>query len=162
MNLRPLEPHSSALPKLRYTRIWLRNRDSNPNKQSQSLSCYRYTIPQFPFCFPELTGQRYILYTSFLEKSIPFSKKFRFFEKFFSREITCGSRPRCRRNRGLFHKTRYAPERTYRALKPIKCHRSGRPRPKPVCLPARKGSTPIPNAESCVLPQRCKCRDLRR
>ena len=25
---------------------WLRNRDSNPNKQSQSLSCYRYTIPQ--------------------------------------------------------------------------------------------------------------------
>ncbi len=43
--------------KLRYTSIktastdsrlrWLRNRDSNPNKQSQSLSCYRYTIPQF-------------------------------------------------------------------------------------------------------------------
>ena len=26
---------------------WLRNRDSNPNKQSQSLSCYRYTIPQW-------------------------------------------------------------------------------------------------------------------
>ena len=26
--------------------FWLRNRDSNPNKQSQSLSCYRYTIPQ--------------------------------------------------------------------------------------------------------------------
>ena len=24
---------------------WQRNRDSNPNKQSQSLSCYRYTIP---------------------------------------------------------------------------------------------------------------------
>ena len=24
--------------------LW--NRDSNPNKQSQSLSCYRYTIPQ--------------------------------------------------------------------------------------------------------------------
>ena len=43
--------------KLRYTSMktapndsrlrWLRNRDSNPNKQSQSLSCYRYTIPQF-------------------------------------------------------------------------------------------------------------------
>ena len=42
--------------KLRYTSkkiapiyieaVWLRNRDSNPNKQSQSLSCYRYTIPQ--------------------------------------------------------------------------------------------------------------------
>ena len=27
--------------------IWLGNRDSNPNKQSQSLSCYRYTIPQY-------------------------------------------------------------------------------------------------------------------
>ncbi len=26
--------------------IWLPNRDSNPNKQSQSLSCYRYTIRQ--------------------------------------------------------------------------------------------------------------------
>ena len=26
--------------------FWLWNRDSNPNKQSQSLSCYRYTIPQ--------------------------------------------------------------------------------------------------------------------
>ncbi len=26
--------------------FWLGNRDSNPNKQSQSLSCYRYTIPQ--------------------------------------------------------------------------------------------------------------------
>ena len=26
---------------------WLGNRDSNPNKQSQSLSCYRYTIPQY-------------------------------------------------------------------------------------------------------------------
>ena len=27
--------------------LWLWNRDSNPNKQSQSLSCYRYTIPQY-------------------------------------------------------------------------------------------------------------------
>ncbi len=26
--------------------IWLRIRDSNPNKQSQSLSCYLYTNPQ--------------------------------------------------------------------------------------------------------------------
>ncbi len=25
--------------------FWQRNRDSNPNKQSQSLLCYRYTIP---------------------------------------------------------------------------------------------------------------------
>ena len=29
-----------------YFQLWLRNRDLNPNKQSQSLSCYRYTIPQ--------------------------------------------------------------------------------------------------------------------
>ena len=27
--------------------LWLGNRDSNPNKQSQSLSCYRYTIPLY-------------------------------------------------------------------------------------------------------------------
>ena len=27
--------------------LWLRNRDSNPNKQSQSLPCCRYTIPQY-------------------------------------------------------------------------------------------------------------------
>ena len=25
--------------------IWLREEDSNPHKQSQSLSCYLYTIP---------------------------------------------------------------------------------------------------------------------
>ena len=29
--------------------FWLGNRDSNPNKQSQSLSCCRYTIPQCRF-----------------------------------------------------------------------------------------------------------------
>ena len=33
--------------------FWLRNRDSNPNKQSQSLSCYRYTIPQYLLCFSQ-------------------------------------------------------------------------------------------------------------
>ena len=33
-------------PTKRLVLFWLRNRDSNPNKQSQSLSCYRYTIPQ--------------------------------------------------------------------------------------------------------------------
>ncbi len=27
--------------------FFLGNRDSNPNKQSQSLSCCRYTIPQY-------------------------------------------------------------------------------------------------------------------
>ena len=40
-------------------RFWLGNRDSNPNKQSQSLSCYRYTIPQ---CNSHM-GYGYILYT---------------------------------------------------------------------------------------------------
>ena len=38
--------------------FWLGNRDSNPNKQSQSLSCYRYTIPQY-------SQQEY--YTPFLQ-----------------------------------------------------------------------------------------------
>ena len=27
-------------------KTWLRKKDSNPHKQSQSLLCYRYTIPQ--------------------------------------------------------------------------------------------------------------------
>ena len=27
--------------------FWLRNRDSNPNKQIQRLRCYHYTIPQY-------------------------------------------------------------------------------------------------------------------
>ena len=34
-------------PSLRMVFVWLPNRDSNPNKQSQSLSCYRYTIRQY-------------------------------------------------------------------------------------------------------------------
>ena len=32
---------------LRVLSFWLGNRDSNPNRQSQSLQCYRYTIPQY-------------------------------------------------------------------------------------------------------------------
>ena len=77
--------------KLRYTSkkiapiyieaVWLRNRDSNPNKQSQSLSCYRYTIPQ---CNSQL-GYGYILYT-FNQKSQHFFREiFKFFQ-FFSSE----------------------------------------------------------------------------
>ena len=27
--------------------LWLRKKDSNPHKQSQSLPCYHYTIPQY-------------------------------------------------------------------------------------------------------------------
>ena len=30
---------------------WQREKDSNPHKQSQSLSCYPYTIPLFVFRF---------------------------------------------------------------------------------------------------------------
>jgi hypothetical protein len=30
-----------------FTMSWLGNLDSNQDKQSQSLLCYRYTIPQF-------------------------------------------------------------------------------------------------------------------
>ena len=40
--------------------LWLWNRDSNPNKQSQSLSCYPYTIPLFfSFCFHPCHTNRY-------------------------------------------------------------------------------------------------------
>lgn len=52
---------------------WQRNRDSNPNKQSQSLSCYRYTIPLcatitiIPF-FSNLSRKIY-LFLVFFEKS---------------------------------------------------------------------------------------------
>lgn len=30
--------------------LWLSDRDSNPNKKSQNLLCYHYTIGQFSFC----------------------------------------------------------------------------------------------------------------
>ena len=39
---------------------WLGNRDSNPNKQSQSLSCYRYTIPQ-SFLFSLTNSNHYTM-----------------------------------------------------------------------------------------------------
>ena len=31
--------------------LWLRKKDLNPHKQSQSLSCYHYTIPQYSVWF---------------------------------------------------------------------------------------------------------------
>ena len=34
---------------------WQREKDSNPHKQSQSLSCYPYTIP---LCLPLPKGQK--------------------------------------------------------------------------------------------------------
>ena len=33
--------------------VWQREKDSNPHKQSQSLSCYPYTIPLFRFILRE-------------------------------------------------------------------------------------------------------------
>jgi hypothetical protein len=38
---------SNALNLLGFFRVWLGNLDSNQDKQSQSLLCYRYTIPQW-------------------------------------------------------------------------------------------------------------------
>ena len=46
----PVGLHAKKAPKALFTRlpglfIWQREKDSNPHKQSQSLSCYPYTIP---------------------------------------------------------------------------------------------------------------------
>ena len=46
--------------------FWLRNRDSNPNKQSQSLPCCRYTIPQYFLAQPLV---RRLFYHRFRQKS---------------------------------------------------------------------------------------------
>ena len=54
-----------------YFLFWQRDRDSNPNKQSQSLSCYRYTIP---------LGREILYYYNF-RMSIVYSN---FFRKFFN------------------------------------------------------------------------------
>ncbi len=51
--------------------FWLPDEDSNPDKQSQSLPCYRYTIGQCLTCFT-------IIFTFF-----PFVNSiFKFFQKF--------------------------------------------------------------------------------
>ena len=62
---------------------WLGNRDSNPNKQSQSLSCYRYTIPQYAFFlsagFTRPNGNiYYILKIEYVKKKIAFFSNFSF------------------------------------------------------------------------------------
>ncbi len=48
--------------------VWQREKDSNPHKQSQSLSCYPYTIPLYRARY----RRRRIYYT----KTIPFVKFF--------------------------------------------------------------------------------------
>ena len=63
------------------TEFWQREKDSNPHKQSQSLSCYPYTIPlSFVFCDPQLTSAGLII-----AKKRKLSRGFlKFFEKIFS------------------------------------------------------------------------------
>ena len=62
------------------TEFWQREKDSNPHKQSQSLSCYPYTIPlSFVFCDPQLTSAGLII-----AKKRKLSRGFlNFFEKIF-------------------------------------------------------------------------------
>ena len=42
-----LFPGKKKRPKPKFRSLWQREKDSNPHKQSQSLSCYPYTIPLF-------------------------------------------------------------------------------------------------------------------
>ena len=55
--------------------LWLGNRDSNPNKQSQSLSCYRYTIPQYQTPKQILSHLRVNIIHTLLRSVNLFSKK---------------------------------------------------------------------------------------
>ena len=54
---------------------WQREKDSNPHKQSQSLSCYPYTIPLFLiFCCPLAEDMGY--YSKLFSKVNPFFQVF--------------------------------------------------------------------------------------
>ena len=58
------------------TEFWQREKDSNPHKQSQSLSCYPYTIPlSFVFLRPA-THERRTYYSKEAEIVKGFSKIF--------------------------------------------------------------------------------------
>ena len=52
--------------------LWQGNRDSNPKIQSQSLLCYRYTIPLFSFLRKALAFRAYIYYHKKFGLSIAF------------------------------------------------------------------------------------------
>ena len=57
--------------------FWLPNEDLNPDKQSQSLSCCRYTIGQYLLCFTIIVGLGAVVNTSmkiFLIFSKPIDK----------------------------------------------------------------------------------------
>ena len=72
-DLNPFVHANKKTPALRVLFCWLGNRDSNPNRQSQSLQCYLYTIPHRYWL------QRY--YTHFrsrVNKNFAFSKVFMF------------------------------------------------------------------------------------
>ena len=68
--------------------FWQREKDSNPHKQSQSLSCYPYTIPlNFVFCDPQLTSAGLII-----AKKWKLSRGFlKFFEKIFQVAVSLDS-----------------------------------------------------------------------
>ena len=53
--------------------LWQRNRDSNPNIQSQSLLCYRYTIPLSLFSLI-IVAQRNRFVKGFLKNILLFLK----------------------------------------------------------------------------------------
>ena len=65
----------AVITKVKTAFLWLGNRDSNPNKQSQSLSCYRYTIPQRARA---IIYQRIKIVNSFFKISFANTKTFKF------------------------------------------------------------------------------------
>ena len=53
--------------------VWLPDEDSNPDKQSQSLPCYRYTIGQYLTCFAII-----FFFFPFVNSILKFFEKFSF------------------------------------------------------------------------------------
>ena len=85
-------------PMLSHRVFGLGNRDSNPNKQSQSLSCCRYTIPQYFQLFPssadELNYSRFNFvcqhfFSSFFEISAIFFEAVLSFSATRERSVKC-------------------------------------------------------------------------
>ena len=96
LNLRLLRPERSALPNWATPR-WLRKKDSNPHKQSQSLPCYHYTIPHYEvvhnslsFGKPLWSESPWLLYDTVSKKASLFLKKMEFFLQAQFLEISNG------------------------------------------------------------------------
>ena len=51
--------------------VWLPHEDSNPDKQSQSLPCYRYTIGQYLTCFTII-----FIFFPFVNRKLKFFQNF--------------------------------------------------------------------------------------